>query len=345
MNQSTSGSLLISVIGASGYVGGELLRYLSQHPAVNKLVACSTSQVGQPVQNTHPFLAGRLNLKFSADPTVAGPPDVVFYATPAAVAMTSVDKFLATGCTVIDCSPDFRLQNIDTWQHWYKTTHTNPELVTKAVYGLVELNRDRLVGAQLIAAPGCYATILQLAGAPITKALRDQGCTSVRIIADCASGTSGAGRHPDHSNLLLAEAGNNYQAYAIDGHRHTPEVLQGITTHASLEPQLDFIPHLLPIPRGMFATMHFIPDRKVTVDIAEILADAYASESFIDILPAGNSPQIAAVVNSNRCQLGYCASRLTVLAALDNLGKGAAGQAVQAMNVALGLVETDGLNG
>ena len=332
----------VAVVGASGYVGGQLLRLLAGHPAIAQLTAVSARRAGQHVARTHPPLVRLPKQNFVDSVDANGKPDIVFFATPPAVAMHQAPHWLDQGCTVIDCSPDFRLRDLKQWEQWYNTKHSCPELVNQAVYALVEHNRAALADAKLIAAPGCFATAVQLATIPVVTALAAQGNSDVTIIADCVSGTSGAGRRSDRPELLLAEAGSNYQAYALSGHRHVPEILQGLAGCGIAQPALRFVPHLLPLPTGMFATVHFVA-QDAKLDYAATLRDSYANEPFIDVLDPDISPQISAVANSNYCQLGYTSSLPTVMCALDNLVKGAAGQAIQALNVAHGWCETDGL--
>lgn len=340
-----SQALKVTVIGAGGYVGGELLKLLAHHPQVGELAAVSPKRAGTEVSATHPRLRAALakRLKFVAEAPAAQ--DLVFFATPAGVAMDQARALLDAGAVVIDCSPDFRLKDQPIWEQWYGK-HADFALVAQAVYGLVELRRAELAGAKLIAAPGCYATAVQLAAAPIVKALAKADAGKIYVIADCVSGTSGAGRRQDRAELLLAEAAGNYQAYALGGHRHRPEMIAGIEQHAGLVPGLKFIPHLLPVARGMFATVHVSSEHNCNLEAAAVLAASYADCPLIDLLPAGTSPQLAAVVNTPLAQLSGSDERANdhlVLCALDNLGKGAAAQAVQAANVALGLDEKAGL--
>lgn len=336
-------SLHVAIIGAGGYVGGELLDYLASHTGVAQLTACSDSRAGQQVAATHPCLQGKLELTFTKTTALTDQADVVFFATPARVAAEQAPQYLDAGATVIDCSPDFRLQDLDSWANWYGGAHPNPQLVAQAVYGLVEHNRAKLVGAKLIAAPGCYATALQLAAVPIAKALAAAGSKQATILAAAVSGTSGAGRQTQRPELLLAEAGNNYSAYALGGHRHGPEVLQAIQQHTGIAAQLRFIPHLLAVPRGMFATVYFTDPAAAELDLTAVLQDSYADEAFASVLAPDTSPQFGQVLGTNRFVLGTAPAQQAVLCAIDNLGKGAAGQAIQAMNVALGLDETAGL--
>lgn len=346
MSETEGNGLAACVIGAGGYVGGELLRILSGHPAVSRVVAVSESRAGAPVADAHPFLRGRLDQQFAGKPCAPGECGAVFYATPPRVAMETAGAHLDAGATVVDCSPDFRIRDLGTWEEHYGAGHAAPGLVGKAAYGLVELRRDELKGAKLIAAPGCYATLLQLAIAPVARAAAAAGADSLAVVADCASGTSGAGRRADRADLLMAEAGGNFSAYSLGGaHRHMPEVIAGVRERSGIEPAVRFVPHLLPLPRGMFATVHFLGEEAAGLDLGAVLDDAYAGEPFIDVLGKAASPQVSAVCGTNRCQLGRAAGMPTVLGALDNLGKGAAGQAVQAWNVASGLDEGAGLGG
>lgn len=329
----------VAVIGARGYVGGELLRCLERHPQVGAVLPCSGSAAGTAVSAAHPQLTGS-KLKFVAEPPADAKLDAVFYATPPKTAMHTAGQWLEAGAKVFDCSPDFRLKDLEAWQRWYEAEHASPELVAESVYGLVEHARADLAGARLVAVPGCYATAIQLAAIPVAKRLEEMGA-EIEIIADCVSGTSGAGRADGRSELLLAEADGNFQAYALGGHRHSAEIKQGLEDYAGcVSSRLRFIPHLLPTARGMFATVHFLTGA-TEVDIHPMLAEAYRDEPLLEVLPAGQSPQLAAVARTARAQLG--AAGATALCAIDNLGKGAAGQAVQAFNIAFGLDEVAGL--
>lgn len=333
-----SSSIQAAIIGARGYVGGELLHCLARHPRVGAVIPCSASAAGGLVAEAHPRLAGS-GQRFEAAVPAGAQVDAVFFATPPRVAMAEAGRWLDAGARVFDCSPDFRLKDLGVWEQWYGAEHASPELAAQSVYGLVEHARAELAGARLVAVPGCYATAIQLAAVPVARALAAAGA-KVRIVADCASGTSGAGRAAGRSELLLAEAGGNYQAYALAGHRHGAEVEQGLAAYAACpQAELRFVPHLLPVPRGMFATLHFIADG--AVDVHGALAAAYADEALVETLPAGRSPQLAAVAGTARAQLG--AADGVAMCAIDNLGKGAAGQAVQACNVAFGFEETAGL--
>ena len=273
--------------------------------------------------------------------------DVVFFATPAGVAARHVPSLLKEEKIVVDCGPDFRLRDVGVWQQVYSLEHPCPELLEQAAYGIPELFAADIAKASLIAAAGCYATCIQLAAAPVAKSLAKAGAAEIQIVATGMSGTSGAGRRADRHDLLLAEAGNNACAYALDGHRHAPEIVQGIGSYAGREAQLAFVPHLLPLPRGMLATLHIIADGKFVpaATAADALARAYESEPCVSVLPPGSSPQLASVLHTDRALIGTSGTgeAAAIVGALDNLGKGAAGQAVQCLNLRLGLAATTGL--
>ena len=336
------------IVGASGYVGGELIRILSGHEGIGQLTAFSDSWQGQPVAAAHPRLLGGRPLEFSP---LSGPAleacDAVFFATPAGVAARHAESLLAKGKIVIDCGPDFRLRDAGDWQRIYGMEHPCPQLLERSAYGIPELFAADIAAADLISAPGCYATCIQLAAAPIARHLAGQDAAAASIVAAGMSGTSGAGRRADRHDLLLAEAGNNACAYALDGHRHAAEITQGIKRHAGLEVQLAFVPHLLPLPRGMLATVHILADGRFVPPqaAAGILAAAYADEPCIRVLAAGSSPQLASVLHTDRAVIGTSAagSAAAIVCAIDNLGKGAAGQAVQCLNLRLGLDAATGL--
>ena len=344
-----SGKLTAGIAGAAGYVGGELIRILAGHGQIGRIVAFSDSWQGRPVSAAHPrLLAIGRELDFVPfSPQQLPECDVVFFATPVGVAAKHAPALLAEEKIVVDCGPDFRLRDIGVWQQVYSLEHPAPELVEQAAYGLPELFAADTAKANLIAAPGCYATCIQLAAAPVVRVIAGQGATEVRIVAAGMSGTSGAGRRTDRPDLLLAEAGNNACAYALDGHRHAPEIVQGIGKYAGLEAQLAFVPHLLPLPRGMLATIHIIADGKFVpaATAADALARTYENEPCVSVLPAGSSPQLASVLHTDRAVLGTSGTgkSAAIVCALDNLGKGAAGQAVQCLNLRLGLAAATGL--
>ena len=342
MNTQNMSGINIAIIGASGYVGGELPRYLTKHPNINNIFPCSTSQAGNQVSNVHNKIINS-DLEFVADIPSNEKIDAVFFATPHRVAMNQAQQFLDNGTVVIDCSPDFRIKDLATWEKWYGKDHANPKLIADAVYGLVEHNREALKNAKLIAVPGCYATAVQLATVPIIKELAKQGISEVKVFASCVSGTSGAGKKAERPELLLAQAGENFNAYGFNGHRHSVEILQGIKTHCNVDANLTFVPHLLPVSRGMFATVNFTINQDLDLDLIDIFNQFYQDDQFINVLDKDQSPQIANVNYSNYAQLGAASSNLTAFCAIDNLGKGAAGQAIQAFNLALGFGEDTSL--
>lgn len=294
-----------------------------------------------------PNLRGHVNLEFSApDSELLGKCDVVFYATPHAVAMNTVAGLLSKGIRVIDLSADFRIQNIPLWEQWYKTKHACPELVADAVYGLPEVNRERIKTAQLIAVPGCYPTAIQLGFLPL---LENSLIETDRLIADAKSGVSGAGRKAVE-DFLLCEATESIKAYAISGHRHHPEICESLNRYSDSDIRLTFIPHLTPMIRGILATLYAPVKSGVSVSIdqlQEVYERRYADEPFVDVLPQGELPATRNVKGSNKCQIAVTYSKdtdtIVVLSAEDNLVKGAAGQAIQNMNIMFGLDEVTGL--
>lgn len=337
----------IGIIGATGYTGVELLRLLATRSDVEITVVTSRELAGVAVHSHFPNLRGFVDLEFSApDSAVLGQCDVVFYATPHAVAMNTVKDLLEQGVKVVDLSADFRIQNIPLWEQWYKTKHVCPEIVPDAVYGLPEINREKIKGAQLIAAPGCYPTAIQLGFLPL---LENSLIETDRLIADAKSGVSGAGRKAVE-DFLLCEATESIKAYAVGGHRHHPEICERLNHHSKSEIKLTFIPHLTPMVRGILATLYapVKSDVKVTVEqLQEIFEQRYSDEPFVDVLPQGELPATRNVKGSNKCQIAVSYAKDThtvvVLSAIDNLVKGASGQAIHNMNIMLGLDETVGL--
>ncbi len=336
------------IIGATGYTGVELLRLLALHPEVELAVVTSRELAGTAVASRYPNLRGHVDLNYSSpDIKALGDCDVVFYATPHAVAMHTAAELLATGTRIIDLSADFRIKDIALWEHWYKTEHACPELVEEAVYGLPEVNREAIAKARLIAVPGCYPTAVQLGFLPLLEqGLVDSG----RLIADAKSGVSGAGRKAAEA-YLLTEATESIMAYGVAGHRHLPEISQGLSRAAGETVKLTFIPHLTPMIRGILATLYAPVKSGTQVTAAQlqsIFEDRYASEPFVDVLPAGELPATRDVKGSNNCEISVAYNEETetviVIAAEDNLVKGASGQAVQNMNIMFGFEERLGLN-
>lgn len=333
------------IVGATGYTGVELLRLLALHDDVAVEVVTSREMEGTAVSALFPNLRGYVDLAFTApddDALVAC--DVVFYATPHTVAMKSAASLMARGVRVIDLSADFRLQDKEEWEQWYKETHESPELIAQAVYGLPEVNRDKIRDARLIAVPGCYPTAVQLGFLPLLEnALIDP----TRLIADAKSGVSGAGRKAA-VGTMLCESSESMNAYGVAGHRHLPEIAQGLRAAAGQDVGLTFIPHLTPMIRGIHATLYSAPLGDVSAgQLQALFEDRYRAEPFVDVMPLGAQPATRNVKGSNRCQLAVHylerSNNIVVLSVIDNLVKGASGQAVQNMNIMFGLEESAGL--
>lgn len=295
-----------------------------------------------PVADMFPSLRGHVDLKF-CDPQDAGLDqcDVVFFATPNGIAMQQARALLAAGVRVIDLAADFRIQDIGVWQKWYGMEHACPDLVAQAVYGLPEANREQIKTARLIANPGCYPTAVQLGFLPLLEA----GLVDERyLIADAKSGVSGAGRKAE-VGALFAEAGDNFKAYAASGHRHLPEISQGLARYAGKPVGLTFVPHLTPLIRGIHATLYARLNDEA--DVQALFERRYQDEPFVDVLPFGAHPETRSVRGANTCRIALHRPQdgdtLVILSAIDNLVKGASGQAVQNMNIMFGLPETMGL--
>jgi N-acetyl-gamma-glutamyl-phosphate reductase len=332
------------IVGATGYTGVELLRLLALHPQVAIGEVTSRAEAGTAVSAVFPNLRKYLDLQFS-EPDIErlAQCDVVFFATPNGTAMQSAPALLKRGVKVIDLSADFRIKDANTWSHWYKMEHACPELLETAVYGLPEVNREQIRHCRLLANPGCYPTAVQLGFLPLLRAgLVDPA----HLIADVKSGVSGAGRKAE-LGILLAECSESFKAYAINGHRHLPEIVQGLNGVSATPVGLTFMPHLVPMIRGIQASL-YATLRDTSVDLQQLFEDCYRDEPFVDVLPAGHSPETRSVRGSNHCQLAVCrpqgGATVVVLAVEDNLVKGAAGQAVQNMNLMFGLAETSGLD-
>lgn len=332
----------VGIVGGTGYTGVELLRLLAVHPNIELVAITSRGEAGMPVADMFPNLRGYVTLPF-VDPTRAdlGQCDVVFFATPNGIAMQQTRDLLAKGVRVIDLAADFRIKDIPTWEKWYGMTHACPELIAEAVYGLPEMNRAQIRNAQLIANPGCYPTAVQLGFLPLLKA----GVVDVTsLIADAKSGVSGAGRKAE-VHTLFAEAGDNFKAYGVAGHRHLPEISQGLGQMSGKTVGLTFVPHLTPLIRGIHATLY----AKLTqpCDLQQLFETSYEHERFVDVLPAGSHPETRSVRASNQCRIAVHQPQggdtVVVLSVIDNLVKGAAGQAVQNMNIMFDLPEKTGL--
>ena len=332
----------VGIVGGTGYTGVELLRLLAQHPHCELATITSRKEAGTGVAEMFPNLRGRVSLKFS-DPAGAALDrcDLVFFATPNGVAMGEARALVDAGVRIIDIAADFRLKDVALWEQWYGVKHACPELVGEAVYGLPEVNRDKIREARLVANPGCYPTSVQLGFLPLIEA----GIVDLdHLIADAKSGVSGAGRKAE-VHALLAEASDNFKAYGVQGHRHHPEIAQGLTRIAGRPVNLVFVPHLAPMIRGIHATLYARLTAKA--DLQALYEKRYASEAFVDVMPAGSHPDTRSVRGANFCRIAVHQPRggeiAVVLSVIDNLVKGASGQAVQNMNIMFGLPETTGL--
>ncbi|MEM6406129.1 MAG: N-acetyl-gamma-glutamyl-phosphate reductase [Pseudomonadota bacterium] len=333
----------VGVVGGSGYTGIELLRLLLRHPAVRLHAVTSRHEAGEAVSARYGNLLGQVDLTFvEPDPATLSACDLVFFATPNGVAMQMTPDLLAAGVRVIDLAADFRLRDPALWEQWYGMPHACPALLAEAVYGLPELYRTAIQQARLVANPGCYPTAVSLALLPLVA----QGMVDLqRVIADCKSGVSGAGRSAN-ANLLMGEVGESFKAYGVAGHRHLPEISQTLATVSGDAVQMTFVPHLVPMIRGIHATV-YAPLSAATDDLQACFADYYADEPFVQVLPPGGHPETRNVRGANHCQIAVHqpdpAGPVVVLSVIDNLVKGAAGQAVQNMNLMLGLPEETGL--
>jgi N-acetyl-gamma-glutamyl-phosphate reductase len=335
----------VSIVGSTGYTGGELLRYLIRHPEVTLVHLTSESFVGQPIHQMHKFLKGRSRLiceKLNIS-AVAKDSDLVFLGLPHSAAAITAAAFLEKGVKVVDLSADFRIRDLKVYEKWYGK-HPRPSLVKEAVYGLPERYRDDIRKANLVANPGCFATTSILAGLPLVmKSLLGKG----PIIVDAKSGVSGAGRKVD-ATYLYSELDESMQAYALKGHRHQPEIVQEWSRAGRVTNELIFVPQLAPMNRGIFANLYAPLKKKMTAeDLREVYLSYYMREPFVAILGTYESPEVKGVTYTNNCQIGISVSQsgqeAIVTAALDNLVKGAAGQAIQNMNLMFDLDETLGL--
>ena len=334
----------IGIVGGTGYTGVELLRLLARHPQARIKAITSRKESGTKVADMFPSLRRVLDIAFST-PEEAGLDrcDVVFFATPHGVAMDMGPALVAKGVRIVDLAADFRLRDSALFEKWYKMPHAALALLAESVYGLPEVNREAIRTARVIGLPGCYPTSVQLGFKPALEAgLIDAS----HLIADCKSGVSGAGRKAE-VGILHAEAADNFKAYGIGGHRHHPEIVQGLTHMAGGPVGLIFTPHLTPMIRGIHATLYARIKRDA--DFQQVYEKAYASEPFVDVMPAGSTPDTRSVRGANTCRLAVhrlgSGDTLMVLSVIDNLTKGAAGQAVQVMNLMFGLPESAGLEG
>lgn len=343
----------VGIVGGTGYTGVELLRLLAQHPQVQLVAITSRKETGMPVADMYPSLRGRVDLAFT-DPSTAPLKDcdVVFFATPHGVAMAQAPELLAAGVKLIDLAADFRLKDTAVFEQWYKMPHSCPDILAEAVYGLPEVNRDAIRKARVIGLPGCYPTSVQLGWLPVLEpaAVVAAGGDLVErdtLIADCKSGVSGAGRKAE-VHTLFAEASDNFKAYGVSGHRHAPEIAQGLAAIAGQPVALQFTPHLVPMIRGIHSTLYArLTPAGRKVDFQKLYEKRFADEPFVDVMPAGSTPETRSVRASNMVRIAVHrpggGDLLIVLVVEDNLVKGASGQGVQAMNLMFGQPEDMGL--
>ncbi len=337
----------IGIVGGTGYTGVELLRILAAHPHAELTAITSRKEDGMPVAEMFPSLRGFVSLAFSApEKTHLHECDVVFFATPHGVAMAQARELLAAGVKVIDLAADFRLKDTAEFEQWYGMPHSCPDLLAEAVYGLPEINREAIKSARLIGLPGCYPTSMQLGFAPVL-AQKKSLVNEAALIADCKSGVSGAGRKAE-VHALLAEASDNFKAYGVKGHRHLPETVQGLQAIAGRKIGLTFVPHLVPMIRGIHSTLYatVLPEARNT-DFQSLYENYYRDSVFVDVLPAGSHPETRSVRGSNMLRIALHrpagSEQLVILVVEDNLVKGAAGQGVQCMNIMFNLDESTGL--
>jgi N-acetyl-gamma-glutamyl-phosphate reductase len=332
------------IVGGTGYTGVELLRILALHAEIEVVAVTSRADAGLRVDALYPSLRGYIDVVFSfPDIETLAQCDVVFFATPNGTAMLMAEQLLGRGIKVIDLSADFRLKDAQEWSRWYGMEHACPELIAEAVYGLPEVNREAIKQAKLIACPGCYPTAVQVGFLPLIE----NGLIAVNhLIADVKSGVSGAGRKAEMATLM-SETGESFKAYAASGHRHLPEIEQGLALFAGKPVGLTFVPHLTPMIRGIHATLYGQLSGAKVDDIQALYEQRYSNEAFVDVLPQGSHPDTRSVRGSNNCQISIHQPQgrqtIVILSVIDNLVKGAAGQAVQNMNLMFGLKEDAGL--
>lgn len=341
----------VGIVGGTGYTGVELLRLLLRHSQVQVSILTSRTEAGKRVADMFPSLRGHTDLEFSdLDLDQLKKCDVIFFATPHGVAMQHAEELIAAGTKVIDLAADFRLQNLEQFEKWYGMQHTCPEVLQSSAYGLTELNREKIKQAEVIGNPGCYPTTVQLGLAPLIK---DQSglIKTQSIIVDAKSGVSGAGRKAS-LGMIYTENADNFKAYGVAGHRHHPEIveaLENISGQKSQFDQLVFVPHLVPMIRGMLSTIYVdLTEQGQQKDLQVLYEDFYKDERFVDVMPANSSPETRSVRGANELRIALYRpqpSKLIILVAQDNLVKGAAGQAVQNMNLMFGFDEATGLEG
>ena len=342
----------VGIVGGTGYTGVELLRLLTQHPEVQIQAITSRTEAGMPVADMFPSLRGRVDLKFTTpEDAHLTECDAVFFATPHGVAMAQAKALLAAGVKVLDLAADFRLKDVAEFQKWYGMEHSCPDVLAEAVYGLPEINRDAIQKARVVGLAGCYPTSVQLGLAPLLSPKSTGGKQLIdgeHIISDSKSGTSGAGRKAE-IGTLMAEASDNFKAYGVKGHRHLPEIVQGLKAIAGHEQiGLTFVPHLTPMIRGIHSTLYVrLTEAGKEVDYQKLYENFYRDEPFVDVMPAGSHPETRSVRGSNGLRIAIHrpgnGDTLVILVVEDNLVKGASGQGVQCLNLMFGLPETMGL--
>ena len=336
----------VGIIGGTGYTGVELLRLLVRHPNVELKLITSRSQAGKPVVDLFPSLRGYTDIEFTQPaPASFNNCDLVFSATPNGIAMTHARELMEQGVKLIDLAADFRIKDIATWEQWYGMSHACPELVEQAVYGLPEMNRSVIRNANLVANPGCYPTATTLGFLPL---LKQQVISTDGLIVDAKSGVTGAGRGASVANLF-SEVTDSFKAYGVDGHRHHPEISQNLCSVSDTKIDLTFVPHLTPMLRGIHATLYcdLTKREQPLEDLHHGMSQFYKDEPFVDVLPLGSHPDTRSVKTSNMCRIALHkaggSNKLVVLSVIDNLTKGAAGQAIQNMNIMFSLAEDSGL--
>lgn len=335
----------VGIVGATGYTGVELLRLLAQHPHAEITAVTSRQESGMPVADMFPSLRGHVDAVFKTpDEAALDQCDVVFFATPHGVAMKEAQQLLDKGVKIIDLAADFRLQDTALFEKWYKMPHACPDILKESVYGLVEIHREKIAQARVVGNPGCYPVTVLLGTAPLWG--HKSALVEARVVADCKSGVSGAGRKAAVGSLF-SEASDNFKAYGVAGHRHHPEISAQLKAlNGGKDVHLTFVPHLVPMIRGMFSTLYLrILPEAMDTDFQALYEQFYADEYFVDVMPTGAVPETRSVRASNKIRIALQRhdDQLIVMVAQDNLVKGASGQAVQNMNLMFNLPEQTGL--
>jgi N-acetyl-gamma-glutamyl-phosphate reductase len=333
----------VGIVGGTGYTGSELLRLLAQHRGVDVAVLTSRAESGKRADQMFPHLRGCTDAVFeSPDIERLGRCDAVFFATPHGTTMQMAPQLIEKGARIIDLSADFRLKDREAFQRWYKQPHTAFDLLQEAVYGMPEVDRAGISNARILAAPGCYPTAVQLGFLPLLEA---DVIHRTGLIADCKSGVSGAGREAKVGSLFC-ETADSFKAYSVAGHRHWPEIQQGLKTIAGEDVAVTFVPHLVPMNRGIHATL-YARLKEPDADLQHLFELRFKGEPFVDVMPAGEHPETRGVRGTNNCRIAVHRApdreTVIVLSVIDNLVKGAAGQALQCFNLMFGFPETQGL--